>query len=311
MMIDSIKKTITSSRNLLIFSILLLLVLLGWLLIPSRKEITFEGEKAYLTAQRQISFGPRIPGSKAHEQFLIWAESDLILNGWKVSRQEGVIKGQSVKNIIAKKGTTGQLVILGAHYDSRMIADNDPGTPGVNVPVPGANDGASGVAVLLELSRTLELAENRQVWLVFFDGEDQGDLSGWDWILGSSYFADNLGEIPDAVVIVDMVGDSELTLPRETNSDPFIQDMVWKTAQSLGYGGIFVDRHGYSMLDDHTPFLEKGIPAIDIIDFDYPYWHTSDDDLQKISPASLEAVGRTLEVWLEGKTLLGSNEHSE
>ncbi len=298
-MIDSIKKTISGSSNLVIFSILILLVLLAWLLFPTGKDMTFEGEKAYLNAQKQIDFGPRIPGSEAQAQFLTWAESELKQNGWKVTRQAGEFKGQLVINIIAKKGTRGPLVILGAHYDSRMIADNDPSYPGVQGPVPGANDGASGVAVLMELSRTLEIDSDRQVWLVLFDAEDQGNLPGWEWILGSRYFAANLDELPDAVVIVDMVGDSDLTLPRETNSDPNLQDEIWKTAQSLGYGEIFIDRHGYSMLDDHTPFLEKGIHAIDIIDFDYPYWHTTDDSLQEISQDSLEAVGRTLEVWLE------------
>lgn len=299
MLINMIKKYIAQSRNLLIFSILLLFVLLGWLLLPSPRDKTFEGEKAYLYVQEQINFGPRIPGSEAQAQVLAWAESEFKQNGWKVSRQDGEFKGQLVKNLIAKKGTRGPLAILGAHYDSRMVADQDPSYPGVKAPVPGANDGASGVAVLMELSRTLEIDNNKQVWLVLFDAEDQGNLPGWDWILGSKYFAANLGESPHAVVIIDMVGDSDLTLPRETNSDPILQDKIWKTGQALGYGEIFLDRHGYSMLDDHTPFLEKGIPAIDIIDFDYPSWHTTSDSLQKISPDSLEAVGRTLEVWLE------------
>jgi Zn-dependent M28 family amino/carboxypeptidase len=163
--------------------------------------------------------------------------------------------------------------------------------------VPGANDGASGVAVLLELARTLP-EDISPVWLVFFDAEDNGRIEGWDWILGSRAFVEEVPVSPQAVVIVDMVGDADLNLYYELNSDETIRTEIWNTAAALGYGNIFIQTGKHSMLDDHTPFLEKGIPAVDIIDFDYPYWHTTEDTLDKVSTESLGAVGDTLWHWL-------------
>ncbi len=298
-MVISIMNKIRISSNLLIFAGFILLVLVGALVFTPPDRKTFEGERAFLAAQTQMNFGPRTPGSDSHQKWLQWAEEGLQQNGWTVSHQDGHYRGQQIQNLIAKKGKHGPLVILGAHYDSRLVADKDPAYPAQESPVPGANDGASGVAVLMELARSLDVNENMQVWLVMFDAEDQGNLPGWEWILGSKFFVENLTEIPAAVVIVDMIGDEDLTLPRERSSDASLQDEIWKTGQSLGYGDIFLDQGGYHILDDHTPFLNKGIPAIDIIDFDYPHWHTTQDTLDKLSVSSLEALGRTLETWLE------------
>jgi Zn-dependent M28 family amino/carboxypeptidase len=177
-----------------------------------------------------------------------------------------------------------------------MVADRD--TPPDNImPVPGANDGASGVAVLLELARTLP-PDTVPVQLVFFDAEDNGNLPNWEWILGSRAYVSLLTYQPRAVVIVDMVGDSDLNIYREQNSSPDLTGEVWAQAAELGYSEYFHDQEKYSILDDHTPFLESGITAIDIIDFDYPYWHTSEDTADKVSPASLEVVGKTLWHWI-------------
>jgi Zn-dependent M28 family amino/carboxypeptidase len=164
--------------------------------------------------------------------------------------------------------------------------------------VTGANDGASGVAVLLELARVLPEEAAQTTWLVFFDAEDQGNISGWDWILGSRLFAESLEQLPEAVVIVDMVGDANLQLPREGNSDEAVASEIWAAAAELGYADIFRDEIKYHMLDDHIPFIERGIPAVDIIDFDYPYWHTSEDTLDKVSAESLQVVGDALLSWL-------------
>ena len=287
------------SSNLLIFAGLIVLVLVVGLVFTPPAGKSFEGERAFIAAQSQMNFGPRTPGSDSHQKWLVWAEEELQLNGWSVNQQDGYFRGKHIQNRIAKKGSSGPLVILGAHYDSRLVADKDPAYPALESPVPGANDGASGVAVLMELARSLDVNENMQVWLVMIDAEDQGNLPGWEWILGSRFFVENLIEVPAAVVIVDMVGDQDLTLPREVSSNAALQDEIWKTGQNLGYGDIFLDQRGYYMLDDHTPFLEKDIPAVDIIDFDYPYWHTTQDTLDKISVNSLEAVGKTLETWLE------------
>ena len=188
--------------------------------------------------------------------------------------------------------------LLGAHYDSRMFADNDPDPANQTQPVPAANDGASGVAVLLELARTLP-KDTVPVWLVFFDAEDNGRIEGWDWILGSREFVKNNPIQPRAVVIVDMIGDADLNIYKEQNSNPAIDRMrSGKQPKSLGYGEKFIRQYKYSMLDDHTPFLEAGIPAVDIIDFDYPYWHTTQDTPDKVSAESLKAVGDTLLAWI-------------
>jgi Zn-dependent M28 family amino/carboxypeptidase len=167
-------------------------------------------------------------------------------------------------------------------------------------PVPGANDGASGVAVLLELARTLPPLDDQQIWLVFFDLEDQGRINGWEWIIGSRAFVQNLSEKPDRVVILDMIGDADLQIYREWGSDPTITDAIWETASRLGYGDAFVNEVKYSILDDHVPFIDAGIPAVDIIDFDYPYWHTLEDTADKVSPRSLEIIGLTITAWLLG-----------
>jgi len=290
-------------HSLLIFSGILFLVLLVWLFLPPFTSEQFDAARAYRATQIQVEFGPRTPGSVSHTQTVDWAANELETNGWSVERQIGSYAGQKLTNIIGKKGSSGPLILIAAHYDSRLVADQDSAYPSIEQPVPGANDGASGVAVLIELSRTLEIKPGMQVWLVLFDGEDQGNLPGWDWILGSRMFVQNMDKIPTAVVIVDMVGDRDLNILRETNSDDPLQNDIWQVARESGYGDFFIDQHGYSILDDHTPFLEKGVPALDIIDFDYPYWHTSADTLDKISPDSLEAVGRTIENWVESYPL--------
>jgi Zn-dependent M28 family amino/carboxypeptidase len=154
------------------------------------------------------------------------------------------------------------------------------------------------VAVLLELARVLPKELDKQVWLAFFDSEDQGRLPGWDWIYGSRAFAEALEGTPDAVVILDMIGDADLNIPQERNSDPGLLQEIWAVAAERGHDGIFLPQPGYAMLDDHTPFLEKGIRAADLIDFDYPYWHTVADTPDKVSAESLFAVGDTVLHWL-------------
>jgi Zn-dependent M28 family amino/carboxypeptidase len=162
---------------------------------------------------------------------------------------------------------------------------------------PPQTDSASGVAVLLELARSLP-DDTVPVWLVFFDAEDNGRIEGWDWILGSREFVKNNVLQPRAVVIVDMIGDADLNIYKERNSNPEITDEIWATAKRLGYESKFIPEYRHSMLDDHTPFLEAGITAVDIIDFDYPYWHTIADTPDKVSAESLQAVGDTLRAWV-------------
>jgi Zn-dependent M28 family amino/carboxypeptidase len=178
-----------------------------------------------------------------------------------------------------------------------MFADEDPDPMKQLEPVPGANDGASGVAVLLELSRVLP-QDIVPTWLVFFDAEDNGRIQGWDWILGSRAFVMDLDAHPNAVVIVDMIGDADLNIYKERNSNQDIVNEIWAVAAKLGYEQVFIPELKYSMIDDHTPFLDAGISAIDIIDFDYPYWHTTHDTVDKVSAESLSIVGSTLQEWI-------------
>lgn len=262
--------------------------------------LAFNGDRAFADVQYQVGLGPRIPGSQAHAQAVQWMAAELKKYGWQVEIQETQLLNQPIQNIIAKKGAGNKpWRIIGAHYDSRIFADQDPNPANRSKPVPGANDGASGVAVLLEMARDLNFnLSDGQVWLVFFDSEDQGDIPGWDWILGSQAFVDQLNGKPDAVVIIDMIGDSNLNIYKEKNSNVALTNTIWQIASSLGYQKQFIPQYKYSMEDDHTPFLQKGLPAIDIIDFDFPYWHTISDTPDKVSAASLKVVGDTLLKWI-------------
>jgi glutaminyl-peptide cyclotransferase len=256
----------------------------------------FSGERAYQLVAEQVGLGPRPPGSQANAETRAWIAASLQDRGWLVRSQSFDYHGTALVNVVGERGQ-GPLIVLGAHYDTRPVADQEQGPdPG---PVLGANDGASGVAVLLELARVVNAGSLAcRLELAFFDGEDSGDLAGWDWIVGSTHYAQSLADSPQGVVVVDMVGDRSLQLPRERNSDPGLQDEIYAVAAGLGYQHAFLDEPGYRMLDDHTPFLDLGMPAVDIIDFDYPAWHTTQDDLTQVSAASLRIVGHTLQSWL-------------
>jgi len=190
-------------------------------------------------------------------------------------------------------------ILLGAHYDTRPRADRDPDPAKRHLPILGANDGASGVAVLLELARLLGAARPPVgVDLVFFDGEDSGQEGlDADWILGSEHFAGNLkGYRPSAAIIVDMVGEQNAVITVEIYSGTYsalLVDDIFTIAERLGVDAFRRER-GHPLIDDHLPFIKAGIPAAVLIDFDYPYWHTLEDTPDKCSPESLEAVGTVL-----------------
>ncbi len=295
-------------RSRLLFAIIGIVILLGigisLIAFSSARPPTanvFDGNRAFQDVKVQLGFGARVPGSQAHAQAVQWMVNTLKQAGWAVEIQDAQLMGHPIQNVIAKKGDAAARpwIILGAHYDSRMFADEDPIPANRTKPVPGADDGASGVAVLLEIARVLKFdPAQEQVWLVFFDAEDQGDISGWDWTLGAQAFVNQLKGRPDAVVVVDMIGDKDLNIYKEKNSNVALTDAIWQVAASLGYQQQFIPAYKYSMEDDHTPFLAKGLPAIDIIDFDYPYWHTVSDTADKVAPASLKTVGDTLIKWL-------------
>lgn len=257
----------------------------------------FSGALAFEHAAAQMQWVPRDTGSPGWQQCGDYVVAQLKAQGWTAEEQFFDYQGTRCRNIIGKRGS-GPYVIIGAHYDSRRQADNDPDPNKRTQPVPAANDGASGVAVLLELARVLKPeALGRTVWLAAFDAEDDGGLGGWDWIAGSRYMAAHLSSPPQATIVLDMIGDANQQIYYERNSDPSIRQAIWSVAADLGYTS-FVTQERFTMEDDHTSFLQRGYRAVDIIDFDYPSWHTTADTLDKISAASLEAVGRTIETWL-------------
>ena len=269
--------------------------------LMNRTEKTFpvfDGERAYKDVKHQVSLGPRIPGTLGQDKFIIWLSEELAYIGWDVELQVHEIKGKTITNLVASRGEGDKYILLGSHYDTRIYADHDP-DPGLrNLPVPGANDGGSGVAVLLEMARILPDDLPLPVQIVFFDAEDNGGIEGWDWILGSRAFVQQIEVPPEAAIIVDMVGDADLKLYKEHNSNVELMEQIWEQARLLGYGEVFLPEYKFSVLDDHIPFIEAGIPAVDIIDLDYPYWHTTADTADKVSVKSLQIVGDTLLAWI-------------
>jgi hypothetical protein len=265
----------------------------------------FNGERAYQDIMTQVDFGPRTPGSPAHDKTISYITQQLIIAGWAVEEQESTIDGKIIRNILAYRDDyqatdTVEWIILGTHFDTRLISDRDPDEQLRSQPVPGANDGASGVAVLLELARVLPKDKDldKRIWLVFFDAEDNGKIPGWDWILGSKAFVNSLSSFPDAAVIIDMVGDRNLDIYIERNSDIDLVNLIWSTAAEIGYSQYFIPLPKRSILDDHTPFIDKEIPAALIIDLDYDYWHTTEDTIDKLSASSLKIVGEVIYAWL-------------
>ena len=282
-------------------------------LTPTPAPKIFDGTHAYqVYLNEQMKIGVRPTGSAGGRATGDYIAAQLKASGWNVVTQEFQYRGVPIRNVYAMIAAgRGPLVILGAHYDTRPRADQDATNP--TAPVLGANDGASGVAVLLELARTLNVAKlKNEVWLAFFDAEDNGELNAcdlvqkqpcdttrWGWSVGTDYFAERLPMKPEFVVIVDMIGDADQNIYYEHSSDKPLQEELWKIAARLGYAQQFIPEFKWNMEDDHTPFLRRGIRAIDIIDFDYPYWHTTQDTADKVTGASLERVGRVLQTWLE------------
>ena len=269
----------------------------------ARYEYQFDGQRAYQHVLRQCEFGPRPVGSEAGRRTAEYIVSELDQLAWTTESQEFAYRGIIGRNIIASKGS-GPVVILGAHYDTRSVADRDPVDP--TVPVLGANDGASGVAVLLEISRLL--GQNKPpigVDVVFFDGEDYGEEGVLqDYILGSTYFADNLkGYHPHSVIIVDMIGDRDLTVRYEGFSRAASSELLeelFSIAERLQIEA-FKREAGATLIDDHLPFIQRNISAVVLVDFDYPFWHTLEDTPDKCSVESLDAVGEVLVefIWIK------------
>ena len=285
---------------------------MGALQIPSFDEQRAWSDLKYqvLGSDNQLHY--RIPGTADHDKIKDWLVAQLTPSAKSVTLQpfSKVLSGKNVQmwNIIADiPGTREGLherVLLAAHWDSRPIADHDPVVTKHNTPIPGANDGASGVAILLEIARQLKAHPiSRDVSIVLFDGEDYGPNID-NMLLGSQYYAAHLPEAkPDWGILLDMVGDKNLDIYREPYSEEHaktVDDRIFAAAHTLAFmktGAIpgFVDApFSYEIEDDHTPVNEAGIPMADVIDFDYSPWHTTGDSVDKCSAESLRIVGKTM-----------------
>ncbi len=264
-------------------------------------NLVFDGQRALAHAQAQCAIGPRPIGTEALRKTGDYIATELKKQGWQVEFQEFTYQNVPIRNVIGSRGE-GPLRMFGAHYDTRKRADNEQLPANKDKPILGANDGASGVAVLLELAHVWSTTElPGEIRLAFFDAEDNGNLDGWPFSVGASYMAEHLAVKPEYVIVVDMVGDADQQIYMERNSDPALQQRIWKIAADLGYQQFFIPSYKYAMTDDHTPFLQRGIRAVDLIDFDYPFWHTLQDSCDKLSAASLEQVGRVLERLIQDK----------
>lgn len=287
---------------------------------PPQENLRFNGDSAFAAICRQVEFGPRKPGSEPHRITGEWIADQFRRHGLHVTLQETqttTFDGVRIpmRNILASLDTANRRrILIVAHWDTRPWADQDPDPENRKKPVSGANDGASGVGVALELARALR---DRKIPVgvdfLMVDAEDWGtDGDDQSWAMGARYFAANPPKnwkYPEAAVILDMVGDKNATFLREYFSQqaaPQLISRIWDTARNLGYSDIFIDRPGAPLTDDHIPFIEAGIPAIDIVDYREgpdsgfpPQWHTLSDTPELISTNTLEAVGKTIE-----KTLL-------
>jgi glutaminyl-peptide cyclotransferase len=269
----------------------------------------FAYDSAYAHVKTQLAFGPRVPGSEAHAKCAEWMKNKLTTYGLTVTMQEAPISlpnGQPVrlKNVFASyKPERADRILLLAHWDSRAMADRD--TARQNQPIDGANDGASGVAVLLEIARLLQEKDpNIGVDFLMVDAEDQGNNgSEQSWCLGAQYWATNkpANYKPRYGILLDMVGGQNPLFPREGNSyihASHVQDKVWNAAAAMGYGNIFINEQTGPTTDDHL-FINTiaGIPTIDIVHYDtnandyFPHHHRHSDNLSAIDISTLKMVG--------------------
>ena len=279
----------------------------------------FSADSAYTYMEKQVNFGPRVPGTASHRACGDWLEAELARHGATVLTQEftaTAFDGTPLpsRNIMGQFNPEAEdRILLLAHWDTRPWADEDPDPANHDKPIPGANDGASGVGVLLEVARVLAAeGTDKGIDILFVDSEDYGSTGDDDsWALGARYFAQNpikAGYRPARAVLLDMVGGKDAVFAREYFSQenaPWLVDALWRSAAKAGYADRFVNQMGGGITDDHLQLQEVGIPAIDIIEMTpegfNPTWHTMADDMFNIDRSSLQAVGATLLTWLSQK----------
>jgi Zn-dependent M28 family amino/carboxypeptidase len=274
-------------------------------------RLEVDGARAHARVVHQVEAGPRVPGAPGHAAIRRWIVAELTRLGGRVEEQTftDTTLGRPLEltNIIGRFGpTTGQPIVLCAHWDTRAVADRDP-DPALRLePVPGANDGGSGVAVLLEMAELMNRRPPRVgVDLVFFDGEDQGRADKpEEFSLGARAYARRWSAArsdprPVAAFLFDMVGDRDLQIYPEVQSAARAANLVALVLEAARATGArhFHAEPNHMLTDDHIPLLEAGIPAVDIIDFDYPEWHTHRDLPDRVSPESLAEVARVA-AWL-------------
>lgn len=263
----------------------------------------FDGRQAMRDVEAQMAFGPRIPNTEGARRCGDWIVDRLrtVADSVEIQAFDHVTaQGDTLhlRNIIARfRPREGDRVLYLAHWDTRPHADRDPDSARRTRPMPGADDGASEVAVLLGVADALKRRPPAVgVDLLFVDGEDYGDFEGGaDVLIGSRYYAAHLPPArPLFAVLFDMVGDKDLEIrPERFSVDraPEVVERVWAAARDLGYRRYFPETVTGAITDDHVPLLDAGVHAIDVIDLDYPYWHTAEDTADKLSERSLQVVG--------------------
>lgn len=281
----------------------------------------FNKDSAYKFVAEQVAFGPRVPNTRAHEECALYLENkmkeytpDVLVQEFQQRAYDGTVLNG--KNIISQFNKSAKKrILLAAHWDSRPFADHDPDEANHHTHIDGANDGASGVGVLIEIARLMaQQATNVGVDIVFFDLEDHGvpDFEGYSsnesWALGSQYWAQNplpYGYSAAYGILLDMVGASDAVFMMEYYSmyyAPHIVKKVWKKAAAIGHGQHFLLEDGGVVMDDHIPVNQfMKIPMIDIIHYDpstesgfFPHWHTVNDNLENIDPYTLGVVGEVV-----------------
>ncbi len=270
----------------------------------------FDGERAFRLVQAQCALGPRPTGSPANRRCAELIASTLAECGWPVEEDAFLLRGQRCRNLLARTVRERPALLLGAHFDTRPRADRERSWWRRRRAVPGANDGASGVAVLMELAHQMAAFDSRYgVDFALFDGEEFIFREDHEFFRGSQFFADQYRKRPPNYryawgVLLDMVADKDLQLYQEGHSVSWrdtrpLVEQIWGTARRLGVRE-FIPQVKHYVRDDHLPLRNTaGIPTCDIIDFDYPPWHTQGDTPDKCSALSLAKVGWVIHEWLK------------
>lgn len=280
------------------------------LLTPTFVVEPFSGARALQYATQQVEFGPRPSGSPANLAMGDWMIEELRNLGWDVVVQPFTAgNGAEARNIIAIRSPNpapARSALLMTHYDTRLRADRDPDPANHDAQPLGANAGASGTAVLLELARSLDIiATGHTVCLIFLDGEENDGIAGWEAAMGSAALIQHLDtdiprcRTPRFALYVDMVGNVNQRLYTESTSYVPLTRSLWGVAAELGFGNWFINEPTWTATDAHTRFREINIPAATLSDYNYPHRDTLSDGPDQLSVDSLDRVGMVLKTWLE------------